>query len=78
LSVDGNANHDRSYDIINFEVTFRAALMGVVATDASLGKGNLVLSLRQVSAVDVLPYFSMRSTTRVVYKVRLAPMTACR
>jgi hypothetical protein len=58
LSCDGNANHVRSHDINSFEVTYRAVLTGVVATDASVGKGNVVLSLHQVWSEDVLPCFS--------------------
>ena len=41
VSFDGNADHDRSHDIIDFEVTFRAVLMGIVAADASLGYSKI-------------------------------------
>ena len=38
---DGNADHDRPHDILDFEVTFRAVLMGVVAAAASSGYSKI-------------------------------------
>ena len=60
LLFDWNADHNCSHDIINFEILFRAVLMGIVAADARLGYSQIRIDGLEVSLPSLLHITGVR------------------